>query len=249
MVKRSIVLKFGGSATVGDNGLNPEYIKWFLESLGLSLTETFDKAVFVVGGGSPARKALAELGEVNGPLIALELTRRHARQLGQTMCELGISVCGTVPTTFLELRQAITDTQFGVAVGGLELGQTTDAIAMSAAGVLRNNGYTVDLVVLSNIHAIYNMPPDMSYAKAIRHASLEWMLEEGILVNDAKSFRDGMNVPLDPVAIGRYQVFAPKVPLYFTKADNTAGVRQFLMGENLDSGTLISHGVETCFYG
>ncbi|MDH5533038.1 MAG: hypothetical protein OEX81_01260 [Candidatus Pacebacteria bacterium] len=248
MVKKALVLKFGGSATVGDNGLNPDYIECFLFALSLYLTSMYEKAVFIVGGGPPARKALKEHGEIAGPSIALELTRKHARQLGQEICRIGMPVCGTVPTTFLELRQAITDTDFGVAVGGLELGQTTDAIAMSAAGILTNSGYEVSLVVLSNIEAIYNMPPEMVQARAIKQASLDWFLEERILLNDPSLFKDGMNVPLDPIATGRYQVFAQKVPLYFTKADNIAGVRQFLSGESPDSGTLIADGVEPCFY-
>jgi uridylate kinase len=247
MAKKALVMKLGGGGFVSLLSLDVQGTTLFIKALK-SLIEQYEKVILIVGGGPPARRVLQDLGEVLGPPVALELTRKHARELNQVMCDLGMEFCGVIPTNVLELRQAITDTKFGVAVGGLELGQTTDAVAMSAAQALTNNGYEVSLVIVSNIEAIYNMPPEMAASQAIKTASLDWMIEEGILINDVLFFKDGMNVPLDPVAVNRYQSFAHKVPLYFTNAGNTSGVEQFLLGEPVTSGTVIFDGVDPSFY-
>lgn len=243
---KAAVIKTGGSKMVDSNGLNRPNTIALLSGLRENLTK-LDKLSLVIGGGQPSRLAL-KTGGVDGPQLAVEATRRHAAQLGEVMLQLGMPVYGEVPTNVSELQQAIADTEFGVAVGGLELGQTTDAVAMSAAQILLDDGYDVSLVVLSNIPAIYNMPPEMINAKKISKVSLNWLLETGVLINDPRFFEHGMHVPLDPIAVQRYEGFAHKVPLYFTDASNTAGVRQFLLGEDLDSGTLITDGVEPCFY-
>lgn len=207
----------------------------------------FERAVFIVGGGQPARMAL-KTGGVNGPELAVEATRRHAVQLGTTMCQLGMPIRGEIPTNVQELKQAISDAEFGVVAGGLELGQTTDAVAMSAAQILNDQGYEVSIIVLSNIGAIYTGDPKtVAHVRQIKQTSVDWLVEEGILINAPQFFKDGMKVPLDPIAVARYQEISQH-PLYFTGVNNTAGVNQFLTTGQASNGTLISQGVETRFY-
>lgn len=237
-----MVLKFGGSATTNQTGLNPAYLAEFFSALQVDLTKLFEKAVFVVGGGTRARKELS----LHGPQAALAITRQHAGQLGQTLRGLGLPICLDVPTDVEKLRQQIEKTNFGVAVGGLELGQTTDAVAMSAAQILSDLGYQVSIVVLSNVPAIYTFDPKKdSNAQQIAVATLEQLVELGVLIDDPEAFRHGMNVPLDPVAVYRYKNLDHH-PLFFAGAGDAEGVRKFLTRSDTDTGTLIRQGSELC---
>lgn len=241
-MKNAVVLKFGGSATTNQTGLNPAYLAEFFSALKLDLTKLFAKAVFVVGGGVRARKELS----LNGPQAALAITRQHAGQLGQTLRGFGLPISFTVPTTTDKLRKQIEETNFGVAVGGLELGQTTDAVAMSAAQILNDLGYQVSIVVLSNVPAIYTSDPreDLG-AKQIAVATLGQLVKMGILIDDPEAFRHGMNVPLDPVAVYRYKTLDHH-PLFFAGASDAEGVKKFLTQSETDTGTLIRQGSEIC---
>lgn len=244
MVKKAVVIKFGGSATISENGLNPDYIENFLNAVGYDLLKQFDKVVFVIGGGVRARRAL----NLYGPEEAVKITHGHAGQLSYELNKAGIVCDLNVPTTTSALRSAIEQAEYGVAVGGLEVGQTTDAVAISAVQKLVELEYQVQVVILSNIETIYTDDPKKTVlAQPIRVTSLDWLVERNIVVNDASRFSHGMNVPLDPVAVERYQC-VKHVPLFFSGAGNTEGVRQFLSGKPVQSGTLIAEGRETCFY-
>lgn len=237
-------MKFGGSATIGENGLNQDYLGNFLEEVGLDLIRQFEKAVFVIGGGVRARRAL----NLGGPDEAVKVTRGHAGQLSFELNKVGIACDFNIPINTSDLERLIEEAEFAVSVGGLELGQTTDAVAITAANKLADLDYQVSIVVLSNIEAIYtDDPKKIESAQAIKQASLPWLIENRILLGDAKLFTHGMNVPLDPVAVQRYS-HNQSTSLFFTGADNTQGVREFLGGQSVQSGTLISEGVETCFY-
>lgn len=242
--KRAIVLKFGGSATVDVEGLNLAYITRFLRELDVDLRQLFDKAVFVVGGGKRARQAF----QSGGVQAAIEVTQEHALQLDGALCGFGYNCLGYVPTSPSQLEPAITQANFGVAVGGLEVGQTTDAVAMSAAEVLDSLGYQVTIIVLSNVAAIYTADPRTELtAKPIKYASLSWMIEQGILLDNPAQFSDGMSVPLDPVAVSRYSKLQQH-QLLFCSADDVLSVRQLLMNEEVTNGTLLIPEVEPCFH-
>jgi uridylate kinase len=242
LVRRAVVLKFGGSATTNQTGLNPAYLTEFFSGIGVDLTKLFDKAVFVVGGGIRARKELS----LKGPKAALAITRQHAGQLGQALRSFNFPVCLNVPTNFAELQMLVEKTDFGVAVGGLELGQTTDAVAMSAAQILDNLGYEVSIVVLSNVPAIYTADPKNNPdAKQVAVATLEQLVELGVLVDNPDAFRHGMNVPLDPIAVYRYKILDHHT-LFFAGASDTMGVKNYLTRGEINTGTLIRRGNELC---
>lgn len=242
MIGRAVVLKFGGSATTNQTGLNPAYLTDFFSGIGIDLTKLFDKAVFVIGGGIRARKELS----LNGPRAALAITRQHAGQLGQALRGFNFPVCLNVPTNFDELQKLIEITDFGVAVGGLELGQTTDAVAMSAAQILDSLGYEVSIVVLSNVPAIYTDDPKRNpEAKQVAVATLGQLVELGVLVDDPDTFRHGMNVPLDPIAVYRYKKLDHHT-LFFAGASDTLGVKNYLTRGEVNTGTLVRHGSELC---
>lgn len=242
MSKRALVIKFGGSATTTLSGLNPAYLQDFFAGITLDLSKHFEKAVFVIGGGQRARVAIAQFG----PEAALDVTREHAQELGTLLCELGLPVCGRIPRDVDELAEVVAQAKFGVAVGGLELGQSTDAVAMSAAQVLNALGYEVAIVVLSNVPAIYTADPRQDVeARQIVASDLETLIQMKILINEPKSFRHGMSVPLDPVAVFRYQGIAQH-PLYFSQASDFDGVNQFLTNCEIKSGTLIKRGEQLC---
>jgi len=242
LVQRALVLKFGGSATTNQIGLIPIYVSDFLSALKVDLTKLFEKAVFVVGGGVRARKELS----LNGPNGALAITREHAKQLGQTLRGMGLPISLNVPTATDKLRQQIEETSFGVAVGGLELGQTTDAVAMSAAQILNDLRYEVSIVVLSNVPAIYTSDPRLdSEAKQIAVATIVQLVEMGVLIDDPKAFKHGMNVPLDPIAVFRYKTLDHH-PLFFAGASDIEGVKKFLTQSDTTTGTLIKQGSNIC---
>lgn len=239
---RALVLKFGGSATTNQTGLNPSYLADFFSVLNMDLTETFEKAVFVVGGGIRARKELS----LKGPQAALAITRQHAGELGQALRDFNYPICLNVPTNVDQLQKLVKETEFGVAVGGLELGQTTDAVAMSAAQILNDLGYEVAIVVLSNVPAIYTFDPKKNpEARQIAVATLEQLIELGILVDKPEAFHHGMNVPLDPVAVHRYTNLDHH-SLFFAGASDAYGVKNYLTQGEITTGTLVRHGAELC---
>jgi uridylate kinase len=231
--------------TVDLSGLNLLYVITLMSGLGIDLTKMFDKAVFVVGGGKRARQAFQD----DGVKAAIAVTQEHASQLGAVLYDsLRLPLLREVPKSVIELEQAISGKAFGVAVGGLQAGQTTDAVAMSALNILSNQGYQVYPVVLSNVPAIYTADPQKDdQARAIKSASLIWLVEQGVLTAATNEFVDGMSVPLDPVAVNRFMSLQQH-SLLFTSAEDVTGVRQFLTDEEVQSGTLIAQGVETCLY-
>lgn len=247
MTKSALVLKFGGSATTTLDGLNLVYLADFFARLDLDLTKIFEKVVLVVGGGSRSRQALATAG----PEAALAVTRDHAHELNLALRQLDLSgltqgvVAGLVPTNHQELRAAIIESQL-VAVGGLELGQSTDAVALSAAQILDELGCEVAIVVLSNVAAIYTQDPKKApEAKQIACATLDQLVELGVLVDNPSAFKHGMNVPLDPIAVHRYANINHQ-PLYFAGAADIEGVRNFLTHGEQNSGTLVKRGLDLC---
>jgi uridylate kinase len=242
--RKALILKLGGSTAVNLAGLNLSYAARLIKDIEQPIFKQYERVVFVVGGGTRARQALID----GGVTAAIQVTQEHAAQLASVVIQAGLTCWDKVPTSVEKLEEAISETDFAVSVGGLEIGQTTDAVGMTATEILDRQGYQVSVVILSNVEAIYTADPrKFSSAKPVKKAPIDWFIQEGILLDNPQAFRDGMSVPLDPVAVSRYKALT-KHKLLFTSADDVNGVRHFLTGVGEQSGTVICEGVDPCFY-
>lgn len=150
----SIVVKLGGHLIPPD--LDIEVISDYAEKIR-ELSEQ-NKVVVVVGGGENARKyidAARSLGADEGlcDVIGIEMTRLNARLL---ISKLGEDAYPTPPVTVEGLRRAFAESRI-VVMGGLQPGQSTNAVAALAAETV---GADV-LIVATDVDGVYTDDPKL----------------------------------------------------------------------------------------
>lgn len=154
-----------------------------------------NQLVVVTGGGSIARKYIAtarELGasEAVCDQIGINVSRLNAQLLATA---LESSVFPEIPETFEELT---TSAKSGLVVvmGGLQPGQSTNAVAALAAEVMH-----ADLLVnATNVDGVYTADPHKdSHAKRLDEVTPEQLMR----ILSSEGIRAGEYALMDPVAI------------------------------------------------
>ncbi len=247
--EKAIIIKFGGSASTNLEGASAEYFNNFFQELGPLIMATMARAAFIVGGGPRVRelqKASDDPDEKDR--IGIRATQEHAAQMGEVAKEHGFSVVPGVPTSPKEARELMSNNdEFAIALGGLQIGQSTDAVAMEAAAIFREQGYEPLIVILSNVLYIYTADPKVDpNAEPIAEASISALTERGILAKGKKHWRPGMNGAFDPVATEALSELDEPYKMLFTHAHNTADVQNFIEEEKVNEGTIVQ-GTEEVF--
>lgn len=282
-----LVLKLGGSTFIDSEGVDAKALRDLCQNLAPALLK-FDAIFLVIGGGKPAREAqatvereflakntMAHQAEIDlvKNKAGIEVTHRHAHQLREELRgslvgaahPKNIQIVGGIPTSIEEASGLVSqprnpDDITVFVAGGLEAGQSTDAVAATWAELeltrLRELASSADsslasavinLVIFSDIEAIYTADPKKDVqAKAIRMARLDQLIDGEIL--GGKPFKPGMSIPIDPVAVERLRkivdtIDEDAVRLYFGIPSNWKDVISFLEGANeLETGTVITGG-------
>lgn len=240
--EKAIVIKFGGSGVIDSYGVKSEYICSFLRYLSPTILSTFAHAFFVIGGGKRVREQQSSVTtQEDKDTIGIKVTQEHAEQLRVLIAEFGIPISSVIPTSLEMARQIANNGDFALALGGLRIGQTTDAVAVTAAEILQEQQYQAEIVILSNVLSIFTDDPNRNpQARAIKRASIDHLIKLGILSDNPADFRSGMNVTIDPVAVSRLNGNNHNISVYFGHGEDFLSIKQYLIGEIPQNGTIIN---------
>jgi uridylate kinase len=242
MKEKALVIKFGGSHATNLDGVNSEYIHWFFESLGSSFKKVFVQAAFVIGGGNRVRK-LQKNGKSDKEKdkIGMNTLREHSSQMRSILIDNGIDVCDHIPTNYKDANSTIKNLKnYAICFGGLEVGQSTDAVAITAAELFEELGYEVSIIVLSNVDRIFTDDPNINnQAYPIKKSSVDMLVNEGVLVDEKKLWKPGMSISLDPIAVKKLSRLL--ATLFFASAKDLNNINNFIFNKELDNGTMISY--------
>ena len=151
-----IIIKLGGSLIQDANG--EIRINYLTKLIGiLKLLKEKNEMAIVVGGGKSARSYISTARELGAPEafsdeIGIEIAKVHARLLISALGELAF------PKTFDSLQEAVSAFVSGkiIVLGGLQPGQSTNAVACLLAERLNANL----LINATNVSGIYTADPN-----------------------------------------------------------------------------------------
>jgi uridylate kinase len=224
------VLKLGGSLLYDDTGrILINMVRDYAKGVDF-IIEDGHSMVIVVGGGRPARvfiSAARALGasEAQCDWLGIKVARNNAELFCAALGDLAYP---KVVETLDELETAI---QFGkvVLMGGLNPGQSTNAVAALAAETVK-----ADLLMnATNVDGVYDKNPKISGAKKISTVTVE----ELSLILAGSGTRAGEYKLFDPVAIR--VVARSKIPTVIFNGMDPMNFRQVMKGARI--GTRIVH--------
>lgn len=263
--KRKVaVIKIGGSETIDELGISRAYIENLINEIQDSL-ENYDQVIFIVGGGNRARVEQDKVREKNRgmdkdklndelDLAGIGTTQEHALQLIDFLAKRDGIFAGfnqKVPKNQPDAVDLIKEKNKIGVLGGLQKGQTTDAVAAWAADqvleIYGKDAVDLSLVVLSNVDAIREEDPkDNPDARKISIASLVELVKKGILSIGGSEYKPGMHTPIDPVAVSIFiKVLAEaNTRLLFALGTNFPDIIRYLQGDfdEIEGGTQLTNG-------
>lgn len=271
--ERVAVIKLGGSATIGPEGVSKEYVKQLISELYSSLDQ-YAHVVFVIGGGKRVKDVIKNLRE-NGAqedeqdLAGIDILVEHAQQLQEcifdVLYELGLrEEVESAPTSVANLQEKVQNLRKRfLVVSGLQKGQSTDTNAVLAAEAFEERAdkeFQAIILFLSNVwHAWTDDPkpennPLAHEARPIRRANIQVLSEQQnargfpVLPRGSENYHPGSPGILDPVAVERL-ARKPRVGVYYTHADNVDDMKRFLTGQEPEEGTIfVPEEIETEYY-
>lgn len=221
-----IVVKLGGHLFPSKPG--PEKISAYGKTLK-KIREMGHKLIVVTGGGKVAReyiKAARNLGasEFACDLIGIEVSRLNARLL---IAKLGDDAYAEPVTNLYDLRKAF-ETDKIVVLGGLQPGQSTNAV-----GVLSAEAVNADLFInATDVDGVYTADPEEdSNARKLDVVRTDELLEM-LLANKLWA---GSYALFDPLAIKIVE--RSRIPTRIIDGRNPANIEGVVKGKAL--GTLI----------
>lgn len=226
----NIVVKIGGHVLFRGNELDTALMKSYAEILG----ELYDggRWAIVVGGGEPARRyvqAARSLGldEAAADSIAVQITRINARILSLL---LGEKAYPAIPETLDQLREYASLGRI-VALGGLQPGQSTVAVAALAAEALRAE----KLIIATDVDGVYTEDPKKSpSAKLLGEVTLDEL--QRILSKDAHYAGEYKLID----AVGLKVLARSRIPAIYLNGRSPENLRKAILGERV--GTLVKPG-------
>lgn len=187
--------------------------------------------VLVSGGGQNARVYIAaarKLGadESTSDIIGIELTRANAELL---RIALGPAAISKIPTSISEVPHLVGSGRV-VVLGGLQPGQSTNAVAALAAEITRAEL----LVNATDVEGVYTQDPKRNpKAKLIRSVHVDKLLGWAM----SGSVFAGKYELLDPLALKILQ--RAKIPTRFVSLANPGNIIAALHGK--DVGTRVTY--------
>ncbi len=191
-----------------------------------------DRVVVITGGGKTARKYVElgkELGVSNAwlDLLGMEASRLNALLLAALLGELAYT---PIPRSVDEVLQGLSTGKV-VILGGLQPGQSTNAVSAMIAELVR-----ADLLInATNVDGVYDKDPSKyPDAKPLKEVSIQQLAE----MLRSQDFRPGHYELLDTVALR--VVARSKIRLVFVNAFKPETIR--LAWElHQEAGTWVKH--------
>jgi len=222
------VVKLGGALFQRDPDVNA------LRTMGKTLSgfvSEGNQLVTVAGGGQNARvyiEAARKLGadESTCDLLGIGVTRANADLL---RLALGAVAVPKIPTLLSELNNYAAVGK-AVVLGGLQPGQSTNAVAALAAEITRADF----LVNATDVSGVYTADPKKDpKAKLLRSVSVDKLLSWAM----AGDVYAGRYELLDPLALKIMQ--RARIPTRFVSLEDPSNITSALRGR--DIGTLVSY--------
>lgn len=222
------VVKLGGALFKRDPDVDA------IRTMGKTLSSFIgegNQLVAVAGGGQNARvyiEAARKLGadESTCDLLGIGLTRANAELLRLSLGTAGVP---KIPSLLSELNHLVGAGK-GVVLGGLQPGQSTNAVAALAAEITRSDF----LVNATDVAGVYTADPKKDpKAKLLRSVSVEKLLSWAL----AGDVYAGKYELLDPVALKIMQ--RARIPTRFVSIEDPSNITSALRGR--DIGTLVSY--------
>ncbi len=222
------VVKIGGALFQRDPDVNA------LKTMGKTLSgfvSEGNQLVTVAGGGQNARvyiEAARKLGadESTCDLLGIGVTRANADLL---RLALGAVAVSKIPTLLSELNNYVAVGK-AVVLGGLQPGQSTNAVAALAAEITRADF----LVNATDVSGVYTADPKKDpKAKLLRSVSVDKLLSWAM----AGDVYAGKYELLDPLALKIMQ--RARIPTRFVSLEDPSNITSALRGR--DIGTLVSY--------
>lgn len=222
------VVKLGGALFKRDPDVNA------IRTMGKTLASFVgegNQLVAVTGGGQNARvyiDAARNLGadESTCDLLGIGITRANAELL---RLALGGTAVPKIPTLLSELTHHVSAGK-AVVLGGLQPGQSTNAVAALAAEITRSDF----LVNATDVDGVYTADPKKNpKAKLLRSVGVDKLLAWAL----AGDVYAGKYELLDPVALKIMQ--RARIPTRFVSIEDPSNITSALRGR--DIGTLVSY--------
>ncbi len=206
-----------------------------LKDMGKALggfVEDGNQLVLVAGGGENARTYIATARKLGGDestcdLLGIQITRANAELM---RLALGSIASSKIPTTLSDLPHFVGSGK-AVVMGGLQPGQSTNAVAALAAEITRAeilvNGTDVDGVYTEN-------PKKNPKAKLIRSVHVDKLLNWAM---GGEVFA-GRYELLDPLAIKIMQ--RAKIPTRFVSLGDPGNILAALQGKDIGTKVVYS---------
>ena len=223
------VVKLGGALFRRD--IDTKTIAAMASVLG-AFVKDGNQLVLVAGGGENARAYIAaarKLGaeESTCDLVGISVTRLNAELLRTA---LGSSAVPKVPTEISELLSLVSDGRV-VVMGGLQPGQSTNAVAALAAEITRAQV----LVNATDVSGVYTEDPKKNpKAKLIRSVHVDRLLK---LAMSGEVFA-GRYELLDPLALKILQ--RARIPTRFVSLHDPENIVSALKGKEVGTRVLYS---------
>lgn len=222
------VLKLGGSLLYGDaNEIITDRIKVYADSIK-SLVKEGNEFVIIVGGGKAARTfitAARELGanEAQCDWLGIKMARHNAELL---CAALGDVAYPKIAESLDELEVAM---GFGkvVLMGGLNPGQSTNAVAALAAETVN----AVMLLNATNVDGVYDKDPKLPDAKKLDKVDIS----ELKMILSGGGTRAGEYKLFDPVALRVIE--RSKIKTIIFDGNDPDNLRKLIKGEAV--GTVV----------
>jgi uridylate kinase len=190
-----------------------------------------NQLVTVAGGGQNARVYIdvaRKLGadESTSDLLGITVTRANAELFRLALGSVAVT---KIPTTLSEVTHYVNPGRV-VVLGGLQPGQSTNAVAALAAEITRAE----ILINATDVQGVYTADPKKDpKAKLLRSVSAEKLLSWAM----AGDVYAGKYELLDPVALKIMQ--RAKIPTRFVSLEDPSNITSALRGR--DIGTLVSY--------
>ncbi len=205
---------------------------YYLSSLNeviVKLTKEISQIGVVVGGGPLARDYIKPLRELEVPeavldIIGIEAARLNALLLASILYPLSPL---RVPRSIEEALDVLSDKKI-VVMGGLQPGQSTNAVAASLAEAIKAD---ILINLLSDIDGIYSPAPGVPGAKRLERLSCEEFYE---LVKEL-SQKAGSYELFDHTAI--QIIRRSRIPVYFAHGQDPNIIIDIIKGRA--EGTLV----------
>ena len=225
-----VVIKIGGSLIQDEKGnIRVERLAEYAKVVLKLRKENTDVACIIIGGGKTARKYIEsarKLGAAEG--LSDEIGIRAAQLNAQIMIgALDEEAYPTIPETLQEVAEAAATGKI-VLVGGLQPGQSTNAVAALVAERIKADM----LINATDVDGVYTKDPKKDpSAEKLDEVTVNELQE---IINE-KGFFAGKYKLFDPIALKILE--RSKIPTRIVNGEDPKSILRIIAGENV--GTLI----------